>query len=65
MYKELIRNIQGAVAFNLENADKRIGELIAADRYLNRAEKEHYPEYQAQVEARKARWKIADEGHSS
>ena len=22
MYKELIRNIQGAVAFNLENADK-------------------------------------------
>ena len=41
--------------------EKRIGELIAADRYLNRAEKEYYPEYQAQVEARKARWKIADE----
>ena len=41
--------------------EKRIGELIAADRYLNRAEKEYYPEYQAQVEERKARWKIADE----
>ena len=41
--------------------EKRIGELIAADRYLNRAEKEYYPEYQAQVEQRTARWKIADE----
>ena len=41
--------------------EKRIGELIAADRYLNRAEKEHYPVYQAQVEERKARWAIAKE----
>ena len=41
--------------------EKRIGELIAADRYLNRAEKEHYPEYQAQMEQRKARWSVAKE----
>ncbi len=41
--------------------EKRIGELIAADRYLNRAEKEHYPVYQAQLEERKARWAIAKE----
>ena len=41
--------------------EKRIGELIAADRYLNRAEKEYYPEYQAQMEQRKARWAIVKE----
>lgn len=41
--------------------EKRIGELIATDRYLNRAEKEHYPEYQEQVEQRKARWSVARE----
>ncbi|MFQ7454010.1 MAG: hypothetical protein ACLRNQ_24435 [Flavonifractor plautii] len=41
--------------------EKRIGELIAAGRYLNRAEKEHYPQYRAQVERRKARWDIAAE----
>ncbi len=41
--------------------EKRIGELIAADRYLNRAEKEHYPVYQAQMEQRKARWNIVKE----
>lgn len=41
--------------------EKRIRELIATDRYLNRAEKEHYPQYRAQVEQRKARWDIAAE----
>ncbi|MCX4374410.1 MAG: helicase, partial [Dysosmobacter sp.] len=41
--------------------EKRIGELIAADRYLNRAEKEHYPVYQSQMEQRKARWNIVKE----
>jgi len=41
--------------------EKRIGELITAGRYLNRAEKEHYPQYRAQVEQRKARWDIAAE----
>lgn len=42
-------------------AAKRIGELINADRYLNRAEKEHYPVYRAHEEQRKARWEIAKE----
>ncbi len=42
-------------------AAKRIGELIAADRYLNRAEKESYPAYLAQVKQRKARWALAEE----
>ncbi len=41
--------------------EKRIEELIAADRYLNRAEKEHYPVYQAQIGERKARWAIVKE----
>ena len=51
----------GKLLLTWAKIEKRIGELIAADRYLNRAEKEHYPVYQAQVEQRKARWKIADE----
>lgn len=49
------------VTLTWSKAAKRIGELIAAGRYLNRAEKEHYPVYQAQIEARKARWEIAKE----
>ena len=44
--------------------EKRIGELIAADRYLNRAEKENYPAYQRLQETREARWKISEEFHS-
>ena len=34
---------------------KRIGELIAADRYLNRKEKEHLPAYRQQMEERRQR----------
>ena len=45
----------GKLLLTWARVEKRIGELIAADRYLNRAEKEHYPVYQAQVEERKAR----------
>ena len=41
--------------------EKRIGELIAADRYLNTAEKEHYPEYCRQQMARKERSVIGQE----
>ena len=44
--------------------EKRIGELITADRYLNRAEKENYPAYQRLQETREARWKISEEFHS-
>ena len=42
-------------------AEKRIGELIAADRYLNRAEKEYYPEYARKEMARKERTVISKE----
>ena len=49
------------VLLSWAKVEKRIRELIAADRYLNRAEKEHYPQYRAQVEQRKARWDIAAE----
>ena len=44
--------------------EKRIGELIAADRYLNRAEKEYYPEYQRKHEIRTARGKLSEEFRS-
>ena len=44
--------------------EKRIGELIAADRYLNRAEKEYYPEYQRLRDIRNARGKISEEFRS-
>lgn len=44
--------------------EKRIGELIAADRYLNRTEKERYPAYRAQEQARKERFAIAEEFRS-
>ena len=44
--------------------EKRIGELIAADRYLNRAEKEYYPEYQRLRDVRNARGKIGEEFRS-
>ena len=44
--------------------EKRIGELIAMDRYLNRAEKEYYPEYQLKHEIRTARGKLSEEFRS-
>ncbi len=44
--------------------EKRIGELIRADRYLSQAEKDNYPAYQEQAEARKERGEISDEFRS-
>ena len=41
---------------------KRIGELIAADRYLNEKEKEHLPAYQQQMEER--RQQLAEEAYA-
>jgi N12 class adenine-specific DNA methylase len=43
---------------------KRIDELIAADRYLNRAEKEAYPAFLKENEDRKKRAEIADRFNS-
>ena len=44
--------------------EKRIGELIAAERYLNLTEKERYPAYLAEKELREKRWVIAKEFNS-
>ena len=44
--------------------EKRIRELIAANRYLNPAEKEQYPEYLAKVRERAARWDVVNEYRS-
>ena len=41
--------------------EKRIRELIAADRYLNRAEQEQYAAYREQTAVREARSKIHDD----
>ena len=42
-------------------AEKRIGELIAAGRYLNRAEQEQYAAYREQTAVRETRSKIHDD----
>lgn len=42
------------------NVAKRIGELIACDRYLSDKEKQSYPQYLAETEARKKRNIIAE-----
>ena len=44
--------------------EKRIGELIRADRYLSQAEKDYYPAYREQAEVRKERCEISDEFRS-
>ena len=44
--------------------EKRIGELIRADRYLSQAEKDDYPAYWEQAEVRKERCEISDEFRS-
>ena len=44
--------------------EKRIGELIRADRYLSQAEKDDYPAYREQAEVRKERCEISDEFRS-
>ncbi len=54
----------GKLLLTWTKVEKRIGELIAADRYLNRAEKEQYPAYREQAQQRKARWEIVNEFRS-
>lgn len=44
--------------------EKRIGELIRADRYLSQAEKDNYPAYREQAEARRKRGEISEEFRS-
>ena len=45
-------------------AERRIGELIRADRYLSQAEKNNYPAYREQAEARRKRGEISEEFRS-
>ena len=45
-------------------AEKRIGELIRTDRYLSQAEKDYYPAYREQTEARRKRGEISEEFRS-
>ena len=45
-------------------AEKRIGELIRADRYLSQAEKDNYSAYREQAEARRKRGGISEEFRS-
>lgn len=59
-----ITNPDAEILLKWNAAAKRVGELIAADRFLSPAEKEHYPIYHAKEEARKARWAISDEFRS-
>lgn len=44
--------------------EKRIGELIRADRYLSQAEKDNYPVYREQAEARRKQGEISEEFRS-
>lgn len=44
--------------------EKRIGELIRADRYLSQAEKDDYPAYREQAEARRKQGEISEEFRS-
>ena len=52
------------VLLSWAKVEKRIGELIAAGRYLNRAEREQYASYQEQVAEQEARSKIHDDFYS-
>lgn len=52
------------VLLSWKKVEKRIGELIEADRYLSQTEKDHFPIYRAQELARQERWKIANEFRS-
>lgn len=52
------------VLLQWNKVEKRIGELIRADRYLSQAEKDYYPAYREQAEARKKRGEISEEFRS-
>ena len=49
------------VVLSWKRVEKRIGELIAADRYLSRTDKEAYPEYRREEETRAARRAVSKE----
>lgn len=59
-----ITNPDASILLPWKKVEKRIGELIAADRYLNSAERTAYPAYRKGTEDRAARNKIASEFRS-
>ena len=59
-----ISNPDAAVTLTWKKVEKRIRELIEADRYLSPTEKERYPAYRRDRERREARWKIAEDFRS-
>lgn len=52
---------KGEIVLSWKRVEKRIGELIAADRYLSRADKAAYPKYRREEETRAARRAISKE----
>ncbi len=52
------------VLLSWKKIEKRIEELIATDQYLSQAEKDHYPVYRAEAEARRGRSAISEEFRS-
>ena len=49
------------ITLNWKKVETRIGELLAADRYLSQKEKNAYPAYRQAVMAREERWAISKE----
>ncbi len=47
------------ISLSWKKVEKRIGELIAADRFLNDKEKEYYPAFQEKKANLKKRWEVA------
>ena len=52
---------KGEIVLSWKRVEKRISELIAADRYLSRADKEAYPEYRREEETKAARRAVSKE----
>ena len=64
---EISKNIgenKKAVLLSWSNVEKRIGELIKADRYLSPAEKEAYPKYNREQAVRQERSELMEEFRS-
>lgn len=59
-----ISNPDASVQLSWKKVEKRIGELIAADRYLTPKDKERYPAYRAENAARAERGKVSEEFRS-
>lgn len=56
-----LSNLDASVQLSWSKVEKRIGELIAADRYLSEKEKEQYPAYRREAAERAVRWKLSED----